>query len=381
MKLKLWEKSFLLTFSAFFLLLNVAIVIWVVMNFGSQYRQWYDGCQQEAEQIYSAVERIYEEGGNSGEIERLGALYSRSDTFIRVEDMRGENMAADGNRAVTDYLPEQVPQRYYKTGKMDVGEDSYFYFHSASMIETGQSPLVLVYAKDMDAFFDKQRWTTLWAAVIDLAMGVLVGGLLYMAMRKIYRPVSNISHELRTPLTGIKGYAQYLMTKGLSEEDRLFAQQQIISEADYMKDVVEKMLTMENLRGSQIKKSPIPMGRFLSELQEQYPALEIKNELESIRGDETLVRSLLFNLAGNAVREDGKAQMICSGSAIKFVNHASGLTKQDVKQMNRGVPLSRQKTKGSGYGLSLCKEITRLHRWRLHYELQDGLLTALVVIE
>ena len=86
----------------------------------------------------------------------------------------------------------------------------------------------LCYAKNLAGFYGKQYKILAGTAAAMLLISAIVGALLYQAMKRIYRPVSNISHELKTPLTSVMGYAQYLsQTSRLSEADRKFAQQQI----------------------------------------------------------------------------------------------------------------------------------------------------------
>ena len=54
--LKLWEKSFLLTFCVFFILLNIAFGIWSVYQFKSALAKEMELCRTEAQQLTARID-------------------------------------------------------------------------------------------------------------------------------------------------------------------------------------------------------------------------------------------------------------------------------------------------------------------------------------
>ena len=210
-----------------------------------------------------------------------------------------------------------------------------------------------------------------------LLISAIVGALLYQAMKRIYRPVSNISHELKTPLTSVMGYAQYLsQTPRLSEADRKFAQQQILQEAYYMKDIVDRVLTLDSIKNTGIHREVISMEPLLEELCQLDDGISIESSLATLECDPVLMKSMLLNLLNNGLRESKSVQITASAEGITISNEAPALTARDVRHLNQGELLSREKIKSSGYGIPLCHEIAKLHGWKLQYALQHHNLTA-----
>lgn len=58
--LKLWEKSFLLTFCVFFILLNIAFGIWSVYQFKSALTREMEFCRAEAQQLTARISAVNE---------------------------------------------------------------------------------------------------------------------------------------------------------------------------------------------------------------------------------------------------------------------------------------------------------------------------------
>ena len=99
--------------------------------------------------------------------------------------------------------------------------------------------------------------------------------MLYITMKKIYKPVNHIAHELRNPLTVIQGYGQYVQMGKICEEDRFFAGQQIVKEARTLAERVDRLLIMGNLREGNIRCLEINADTLFQELKESYEGLEI----------------------------------------------------------------------------------------------------------
>ena len=110
-------------------------------------------------------------------------------------------------------------------GTVRVGNDTFYYYDSLLDAGIRDQNAELCYAKNLAGFYGKQYKILAGTAAAMLLISTIVGALLYQAMKRIYRPVSNIyCHELKTPLTSVMGYAQYLsQTSRLSEADRKFA--------------------------------------------------------------------------------------------------------------------------------------------------------------
>lgn len=365
--LKLWEKSFLLTFCVFFILLNIAFGIWSVYQFKSALAKEMELCRTEAQQLTARIDGMDVKVPSELEMERLIHFYSNRSTYVK--------MSYDGKLWMNSF-PKNLIQSEHN-GTIRVDGDTFYYYDS--QLDTGSSNqnVELCYAKNLAGFYEKQYKILIVTAAGMLVLSVVVGVLLYQAMKRIYRPVSNISHELKTPLTSVMGYAQYLsQTPRLSEADREFAQHQILQEAYYMKDIVDRVLTLDSIKNTGIHREVISMEPLLEELCQLDDGISIESSLATLECDPVLMKSMLLNLLNNGLRESKSVQITASAEGITISNEAPALTARDVRHLNQGELLSREKIKSSGYGIPLCHEIAKLHGWKLQYALQHHNLTA-----
>lgn len=365
--LKLWEKSFLLTFCVFFILLNIAFGIWSVYQFKSALTREMEFCRAEAQQLTARISAVNEKAPSELEMERLLHFYSGRQTYLKI--------IFDGEQWMNSFPDDAILAEH--NGTVRVGNDTFYYYDSLLDAGTRDQNAELCYAKNLAGFYGKQYKILAGTAAAMLLISAIVGALLYQAMKRIYRPVSNISHELKTPLTSVMGYAQYLsQTSRLSEADRKFAQQQILQEAYYMKDIVDRVLTLDSIKNTGIHREVISMEPLLEELYQLDDGISIESSLDTLECDPVLMKSMLLNLVNNGLRESKSVQITASAEGITISNEAPALTARDVRHLNQGELLSREKIKNSGYGIPLCHEIAKLHGWKLQYTLQHHNLTA-----
>ncbi|MFR9269855.1 MAG: sensor histidine kinase [Clostridia bacterium] len=365
--LKLWEKSFLLTFCVFFFLLNIAFGIWSVYQFKSALTREMEFCRAEAQQLTARISAVNEKAPSELEMERLLHFYSGRQTYLKI--------IFDGEQWMNSFPDDAILAEH--NGTVRVGNDTFYYYDSLLDAGIRDQNAELCYAKNLAGFYGKQYKILAGTAAAMLLISTIVGALLYQAMKRIYRPVSNISHELKTPLTSVMGYAQYLsQTSRLSEADRKFAQQQILQEAYYMKDIVDRVLTLDSIKNTGIHREVISMEPLLEELCQLDDGISIESSLATLECDPVLMKSMLLNLVNNGLRESKSVQITASAEGITISNEAPALTARDVRHLNQGELLSREKIKNSGYGIPLCHEIAKLHGWKLQYTLQHHNLTA-----
>ena len=365
--LKLWEKSFLLTFCVFFILLNIAFGIWSVYQFKSALTREMEFCRAEAQQLTARISAVNEKAPSELEMKRLLHFYSGRQTYLKI--------IFDGEQWMNSFPDDAILAEH--NGTVRVGNDTFYYYDSLLDAGTRDQNAELCYAKNLAGFYGKQYKILAGTAAAMLLISAIVGVLLYQAMKRIYRPVSNISHELKTPLTSVMGYAQYLsQTSRLSEADRKFAQQQILQEAYYMKDIVDRVLSLDSIKNTGIHREVISMEPLLEELCQLDDGISIESSLDTLECDPVLMKSMLLNLVNNGLRESKSVQITASAEGITISNEAPALTARDVRHLNQGELLSREKIKNSGYGIPLCHEIAKLHGWKLQYTLQHHNLTA-----
>ena len=305
--LKLWEKSFLLTFCVFFILLNIAFGIWSVYQFKSALTREMEFCRAEAQQLTARISAVNEKSPSELEMKRLLHFYSGRQTYLKI--------IFDGEQWMNSFPDDAILAEH--NGTVRVGNDTFYYYDSLLDAGTRDQNAELCYAKNLAGFYGKQYKILAGTAAAMLLISAIVGVLLYQAMKRIYRPVSNISHELKTPLTSVMGYAQYLsQTSRLSEADRKFAQQQILQEAYYMKDIVDRVLTLDSIKNTGIHREVISMEPLLEELCQLDDGISIESSLDTLECDPVLMKSMLLNLVNNGLRESKSVQITASAEGI-----------------------------------------------------------------
>lgn len=210
------------------------------------------------------------------------------------------------------------------------------------------------------------------------------------------RFISIISHDLRTPFSSILGFTEFLLTEKDIPEDQKNKYIGYIHEAGTnILSLVNSLLDWTRLQTGQIRFYPeklnaknladksagIVMGAALQK------KITIDNLLDEtyIYGDENLLMQTFNNLLSNAVKfthPGGKIKIYSETSASE--NKAVFVVEDDgVGILEKNLPLlfridskftleGTKGEKGSGIGLSLCKDIVAKHGGEIWVESQYG---------
>jgi signal transduction histidine kinase len=210
--------------------------------------------------------------------------------------------------------------------------------------------------------------------------------------------IDNLAHELRTPLTAIRGYAEYLQSAHTSESRRIKASGYIISETDRMKNLAFKLLDLALVRNSKLDLQEINPAELLQKvkaaaepkLSENGQHLAVHCALDRLRGDGILLESLLLNLIDNAAKasaENSTIELSAYFNSVPILEVKDRGCGMDEEQISRvcepfyRVDKARSRSSGGvGLGLSLCREIARLHGGELKISSSSGQGTTVQVI-
>ncbi|MCF7668512.1 MAG: response regulator [Verrucomicrobia bacterium] len=230
------------------------------------------------------------------------------------------------------------------------------------------------------------------------------------AEKKLSELRANISlalpHELRTPLTGILGYAEILMTEGLSvspEELREFGKA-IYSSAERLHRLIENFLIhaqiellltdTEKVELMQMSRSEQTSETVRSCALEKARAYEREDDLAmqfeegpAAIHDEYL-KKITFELIDNAFKfsESGTPVKVhTSFDEDTFIlmvqDEGRGMTMEQIQSVGAYMQFERKihEQQGSGLGLSLAKRLTELHNGELQIQSKPNEGTTMLV--
>jgi two-component system sensor histidine kinase ArlS len=215
--------------------------------------------------------------------------------------------------------------------------------------------------------------------------------------------VSDASHELKTPLTVIEGYANMLRRWGLKDEENgRVAVEAIYSEAVRMRQMTEHLLDLASTENMpELVMEPIELVSFSEHTVDMLRKL-YHREIKVISTHQTLLlnanagtmNQLLHILLDNALKYSKDSIELFLSEKEHSMTHQEGIEIR-VKDLGIGIPKnelhrvferfyrvdpSRQrKTGGNGLGLSIARNIVRLHGGTIDIESQEHEGTEVIV--
>ncbi len=132
---------------------------------------------------------------------------------------------------------------------------------------------------------------------------------LTFANRDLEEFTASAAHDLRAPLNAMAGHCGVLrnLIEQCDEQEPRERMERIEASVQRMNDVIEGMLGLAQLTKIELACSPVDLNavaaEVIQELQQQYPEHRVRFQIDcgpQIFADPRLMRSLLFNLLGNA---------------------------------------------------------------------------------
>ncbi len=211
--------------------------------------------------------------------------------------------------------------------------------------------------------------------------------------------IANLSHEMKTPLTSILGFSDLLQIKSdLSEEKRLEYVGIIKEEAGRMRTLSGKLMEMITVGAANVEWREEEVSHIFREIgaslavvaQSHGMDLTLECEKGTLWMDKELVKSLVYNLADNAMKASKEGDYIRirgwfeEGVFLFSVSDAGiGIPKEEIAKITQAfymVDKVRSRARGgAGLGLALCVEIAKLHRGNLSIESQSQVGTVVTV--
>ena len=200
-----------------------------------------------------------------------------------------------------------------------------------------------------------------------------------------------VSHDLRTPLTGMIGNSSSYLENytQLSETERLELVRSIHSDANWLLNMVENLLTVTRIQGDNlhINTSAEPVEEVVSEalmrLAKRFPDAKIHarvpDEMLFIPMDAVLIEQVIINLIENAIVHSGSKKPIelivaDEGEKVSFTikDYGNGISPQKLTDLFGSSAQNPWETsdnhKGMGIGLSICQTIITAHHGEIYGE-------------
>lgn len=190
----------------------------------------------------------------------------------------------------------------------------------------------------------------------------------------------SVTHELKTPLASTKLYLQTLLKRNFEAEKRDELLQRALSENKRLEEIVDAILISARIenRTLEIHREKIRLNteseQVLQDFRVKFPQarliLEAEQEIE-LYSDLFMIRTILFNLIGNAIKYAGTQEEIIlslskdeQGIMIRVKDSGPGIpVEQRELIFEKFVRLGNEETrsqKGTGLGLFIVKEFTTL---------------------
>ncbi len=199
------------------------------------------------------------------------------------------------------------------------------------------------------------------------------------------RFISDVSHELRTPMTSISGFVQGMLDGTITGSDRDYYLKIVLEESTRLTKLVNNMLEMSKMQSEEFKLDIAPFNitelictcliEFEKKIEDK--SLDVKVDFRPEKlitlGDKDQIKRVLINLFDNAVKFSHSGTAIAVNTWIEHgkahvsvSNIGDGMSDEDIKYIfDRFYKTDKSREKdrtGAGLGLSLVKNIIRLHK-------------------
>lgn len=209
---------------------------------------------------------------------------------------------------------------------------------------------------------------------------------------KAKRFSADAAHELRTPFTILRGQAEALIAEAPDGSGLQVRLRSMADEIERLIEMSEKLLLLSkaDAQWGHQERTDFDLSQFIEQLAEDslsfQPNLAIEKSIAPgliWHCNQPLVRQLIHNLYSNAVKyniPEGwiKFTLQSDGDAVEFsLENPTFCASQELPlkafdRFYRGDDAHNRGIDGMGLGLSICKEIAKLHQAALDIEVTDA---------
>lgn len=217
--------------------------------------------------------------------------------------------------------------------------------------------------------------------------------------------IANASHELRTPLATILGFVETLRDTEAGADPALRERflGRVLDEAARMRQLVSDLISLSRIEAekTQAPTTQVNLGSVARTVAQEARKLhgsgaDIRIEVASyfalVPGDEALLKQLLHNLIGNALRYGGTGAPVTirlwqeneKTVGLSVADQGEGIAPQHIPRLTERfyrADASRSRAlAGTGLGLAIVKHVTEHHRGSLNIASELGIGTVVTVL-
>ena len=193
------------------------------------------------------------------------------------------------------------------------------------------------------------------------------------------RFAADAAHELRTPLAVLRAGLEVTLTRERSAEEYTAAIAAAVHETEVLCRMSDELLTLARLdHDVAVARDPIQVAPLIREVTVaiepivEAGQLELRKTLDDgviVKGNRDYLRRLVVNVVDNALKFTPPRGWIAIGlkagsgiATIQIANSGPAIAADDLPRIfDRFFRSKSSSAAGSGLGLSLCREIARLH--------------------
>jgi signal transduction histidine kinase len=206
--------------------------------------------------------------------------------------------------------------------------------------------------------------------------------------------IGGLTHEFKTPLTSMIIHSDTLLSADLNKEEAQNSLIHIHAQCRWLERLTQKLfqlITLEEdikIRSENVKTLFDDIMESTAEtMRERDTPLKSECNMESLKMDYDLMKSLLINLIDNASKASEPGQpitLLAYDNVLEVRDNGKGIPQGEIERITDPfymVDRSRsKKTGGSGLGLALAKRIADAHDARLVIDSQMNAGTTMKVI-
>ena len=238
-------------------------------------------------------------------------------------------------------------------------------------------------------------------------LGMLAAGLNQMGIQlKDYiqyqkQFVSNVSHELKTPLAAISGFSQYLYEGENEDKDLQKIYFHLVNESERLTMLINELLILSRFDKAdqlELNTEKTDLSKLINsvvlDLKSKADKQEITIEVNLEKAVFVYVNKILMshavaNILDNAIRYSSPKTHIKvetfvrqTEAVIKISDQGIGIDQSDILRVHERFYRAKNSNaaKGSGLGLSICKEIVEKFNGHLEIESEIGVGTTVAMI-